>query len=90
MTFERVILEKCNGNCDLSPNESKIKEKLVEQLMKVEPAAIFTDLYALPAVHYLTTNYDNAFVDCISKHHPIEKKDLSTEDILGCSSTNEN
>jgi len=81
MTFERVVLDRCDYCSNLSDNESKIKEKLAEQLMNMEPSEVYETLYTLPAAHYLTTNYDNAFVDCISKHHTIEKKDLSTEDI---------
>jgi hypothetical protein len=59
MIYERAFLE------DKGRDEKQIKKTIADDLGKMQTNSLYQRLFELDAKHYITTNYDNSFVDSL-------------------------
>jgi hypothetical protein len=83
MIYERIILEKPSKKENIHFDEFDVKDKIAELMADIKGNEIYTELFKLNFQHYLTTNYDYAFIDSLEGEKsilfPIEES--STEDV---------
>ena len=83
MIYERIILDRPNLRMEILEDEFKVKAKISESMNLTETQPIYHALYSLNATNYLTTNYDNSFINTIQNEYnnQIRVEDLSTEGV---------
>ncbi len=81
MIYERILFERHKHETNILGEESNIKEKIAKAYSKIQTHSIYKNLYALNAHNYLSTNYDYAYRDSISKEFNYQYINKSTEDI---------
>lgn len=82
MIYERILFERpLRIENNILDEEFSVKERIAEAYKKVVIHPIYKDLYSLNAHNYLSTNYDYAFRDSISKAFSYKYFNKSTEDI---------
>lgn len=83
LIYEGIILDNWKKNKDILENEYLIKDKIATLLKTIESNSIYEMMYDLNMQHYITTNYDYAFIDEITKSDDINLPiyEYSTEDV---------
>ena len=83
LIYEGIILDNWKKNKDILENEYLIKDKIATLLETIESNNIYEMMYDLNIQHYITTNYDYAFIDEIIKRDDINLPihEYSTEDV---------
>lgn len=83
LIYERIILEHPNIYSKKFSVEFNVKSKISKLLKVIQIHPFYQELYDLNIQHYLTTNYDNSFIDTIKsrKDDALNIEDASTEKI---------
>ncbi len=82
MIYERILLERPITKNDVLEEEYKVKLKIANLMSAMEPHEIYSLLYQIDFQHYLTTNYDNAFINSIKELAEVNSiHEYSTEDV---------
>lgn len=83
LIYEGIILNEWKKDKDILENEFLIKDKIATLLKTIESNNIYEMMYDLNIQHYITTNYDYAFIDEIIKRDDINLPihEYSTEDV---------
>ena len=68
MTYEQILLKRLpNTSNNIINEEYNIKSEVAEHMSNLEVPPIYKDLINLNFQHYLTTNYDNIFIEAYEK-----------------------
>ena len=83
MIYERIILDKPSKSDDVLNDEYEVKQKIADLMSNIQANQIYLDLFKLNAQHYITTNYDYAFIDSILESQIINLpiQEYSSEDV---------
>lgn len=83
MIYDCSVLLQHKANTEVLTTEHEIKERLAAMFREIAPAPILLDLYELGAKHYITTNYDDAFLRSLQGKYDLTRSQSSrnTEDI---------
>ncbi|UBM61374.1 SIR2 family protein [Candidatus Sulfidibacterium hydrothermale] len=73
MTYERIILEKPSIHKDILYDEFEVKKNIADLMKSIGTHRFYNEMYDLDVQHYLTTNYDYAFINTI-----LERNDINT------------
>lgn len=65
MIYERIILERPSTHKEILDDEFEVKQEISGLMQNVLTNEIYVELFNLNAQHYLTTNYDYAFINSI-------------------------
>lgn len=68
MTYERIILDRPNLHMEILDDELKVKSNISKLMSNTVNHDYYQRLYDLQAQNYLTTNYDNSFLNSIQAH----------------------
>lgn len=71
MIYERIVMDGVEAGLHVYANEDKTKKRIAELMMTVGNSEIYTRLFELDVEHFMTTNYDYAFL------HSLEAVDSS-------------
>lgn len=63
LIYERAVIKHARAGADMFANEKKIKKKLAQEMREFPTNELYTDLFSLGFRHYITTNYDYAFME---------------------------
>lgn len=83
MIYERILMERPIKTHEVLKEEYSVKSNIASLMSTIEPNEIYSFLYLMNFQHYLTTNYDNAFIDSILNLKEINLPiiEYSTEDV---------
>jgi hypothetical protein len=83
MIYERIILDRPKLHLEILKEEFDVKSQISNFMINTAIHPLYQQLHELKAQNYLTTNYDNSFIDTIQNHfnNQIRVENLSTEGI---------
>lgn len=81
LIYDRIMLGQYLDRTNFIDIENAMKSEIADQLKLILPVSIYNDLYDLRAHNYLTTNYDNVFIQSINSIYAPVISNLSTEDL---------
>ena len=69
MIYERIILDRLNRHMEILDNEFNVKSNISKSMQDTVNHDYYLRLYELQAQNYLTTNYDNSFINTVQTHY---------------------
>lgn len=67
MIYERIVLDNAKRKEELT-----LKREITDRLRDIKPSKIYELLYKSNAQNYITTNYDNGFIESVKRIEDIE------------------
>lgn len=83
MIYERIILDRPNLHMEVLDDEFKVKSNISESMYDTVNHPYYLKLYDLQAQNYLSTNYDNSFINTVQSefNNQLHVENKSTEGV---------